>query len=239
MPRPREKIDTMGDGDPRDRPGADADDAHERTVEFISDDGISRLPVDRDGKPILPKKPLTTALYHSPPASRAFFDPTNRAKSTDATEELISDLGVARVPVDARRKPPPAPVPRGISLYHSTILSRALAIDLNGFDDDLDASVSLWYTDNNDAGPLFEDRLPTLPEGLPAELRGAFVEIRVVDIDAIAEFVAHPEHEVKPGQSTRYIIPSYLANAYPRRVVTHGEQVAAPQADPAPTRKKR
>jgi hypothetical protein len=110
-----------------------------------------------------------------------------------------------------------------MSLYHSTILSRAHVIDMDGFDDDLDASVSLWYTDAGDTGPLFEDQLPLLPEGLPAELRGAFVEIRIPNLDAVEQYVAHPEHEAKVGQSQRYIIPSAVANAFPRRVVTHGQ----------------
>ncbi len=231
--RAREKSAAMGDGDPRS--DDDAKETPDATVEVISDAGVSRVPLDKNGRPLLPKEPrLKTALYHSPSASRAFLD---AGKKTDATEELISDLGVSTVPVDRRRQPPPPPLPRGTSLYHSTIYSRALAIDVGGFDDDLDASVSMWYTENNDSGPLFEDRLPRLPEGLPAELRGAFVEIRVVDLDALASYVAHADNETKGV--TRYIIPSPIANEYPRRVVTHGQESETPRSEPEPVRKKR
>jgi hypothetical protein len=153
-----------------------------------------------------------------------YLTPSHAAtKETEPTEEWISDSGVSRAPVDRRRTQARTPLPRGTSLYHSTILSRAHAIDMEGFADDLDASVSLWYTDGGDAGPLFEERLPTLPEGLPAELRGAFVEIRIPDFEAVQQYLAHPEHEASAGQSRRYIIPSTVANGFPRRVVTHGQ----------------
>jgi len=160
-------------------------------------------------------------------ALRYLSPPRATAKESPATEEWISDAGVSRAPVDPRRAKVRAPLPRGTSLYHSTILSRAQHIDMEGFDDDLDASVSMWYTDGEDAGPLFEERLPSLPEGLPAELRGAFVEIRIPDFDAVQQYLAHPEHEASAGQSRRYIIPSSVANAFPRRVVTHGQVLPA------------
>jgi hypothetical protein len=145
------------------------------------------------------------------------------ASDSDSTVEWISDAGVSRAPKDPRRAAKPILPERGVSLYHATILSRAHDIDMNGFDDDMDASVSLWYTEGGDIGPLFEDRLPLLPEGLPAELRGAFVEIRVPDLDALADYIAHPEHDIASvGQSARYIIPTAVANTFPRRVVTEG-----------------
>jgi hypothetical protein len=172
-------------------------------------------PNDPSGRPVPPRDvALVKAISYLEPSRKAEGEPT---------EEWISDLGVSRAPVDRRRKAAAEPLTRGLSLYHSTILSRAHAIDMDGFDDDLDASVSLWYTDNNDAGPLFEDRLPLLPEGLPAELRGAFVEIRIPNLEGVEQYVAHPEHEANAGQSQRYIIPSAIANAFPRRVVTQGQ----------------
>jgi hypothetical protein len=159
----------------------------------------------------------------------SYLQPSQRKTEGDPTEEWISDMGVSRAPVDRHHKPAAQPLSRGLSLYHSTILSRAHAIDMDGFDDDLDASVSLWYTDSGEQGPLFEERLPLLPEGLPAELRGAFVEIRIPNLEAVGPYIAHPEHEATNGQSQRFIIPSAVANGFPRRVVTHGGAQTPPQ----------
>jgi hypothetical protein len=178
-----------------------------------------------DGDSGRPAAPIDVSLAK---ALRYLTQPRATTKENQPTEEWISDSGVSRAPVDPRRAQARAPLPRGTSLYHSTILSRAHAIDVEGFADDLDASVSLWYTDGGDAGPLFEEHLPTLPEGLPAELRGAFVEIRIPDFDAVQQYLAHPEHEASAGQSRRYIIPSAVANAFPRRVVTQGQAQRAP-----------
>jgi len=188
-------------------------------------------PIDRssdgtaNGVPDRPAPPRDVALVKA----ISYLQPSPRKPEGEPTEEWISDLGVSRAPVDRRRKPAPEPLTRGLSLYHSTILSRAHAIDMNGFDDDLDASVSLWITESGDQGPLFEERLPLLPEGLPAELRGAFVEIRVPNLEAVEPYVAQPDYEGNAGQSQRFIIPSLIANGFPRRVVTHVQTHTAPQ----------
>ena len=92
-------------------------------------------PIDKSSEDVpdgagRPATPLDVSLAKA----LRYLEPTPRkAEENEPTEEWISDLGVSRAPVDRRRKQAPEPLPRGMSLYHSTILSRAHVIDMLDF----------------------------------------------------------------------------------------------------------